>query len=68
VFTQDSLVGRRSSDAGKLQVNWRILITSNGDRAVADSSARQLLRNQEFATDTLLDAFRTIRSRYLLYK
>jgi len=46
------VVGRHSSDPGKLQVASRILITSHGDRTVPASSSRQLLRDQEFAMDT----------------
>jgi len=50
-FTPVSVVGRRSSDAGKLQVDRRILSTSHGDRTVPASFTRPLPHSQQFARD-----------------
>jgi hypothetical protein len=47
----DWVAGRPSSDAGKLQIDRRILISSHGDRTVPASSTRLLPRDQHFATN-----------------
>lgn len=43
-------VGCLSSNAARLHANRRIFITSLGDPTVRTSSARQLLRDEEFST------------------
>jgi transposase InsO family protein len=58
-FTPVSVVGRPSSDAGKLRANRRIFITSPGDPTVLDCSTRRFPRNQEFAMDRLRERHRS---------